>query len=464
MASTFVLPPQQRTVGNNNIQAETITTSSTTVLETRCDTFNVAGPTSIESIVFTEGASQESPGTGKGRLWVRDDTPNVLVFTDEDGTDIPLPVASGPTLEEVLTEGNSAGMQSIINVGTLSSTTSFSETGFNSVAMTNTVDVTKGHSYGVCIGANSSLGGGTYILQGFFNDYFQSYSNMPSGGMLVNPKMAYGAPTHNILLTGATVTFINSTQFNVVAVGTGIGVGPLGSGTTGTLFSNMYEFTITPASWVAGLAFQFLSVSSQSNRGVSIGSVAPTNVKGTTSSCVHIGNHITNNAYGVLINTGSTTTGSVYGTSIGSFGSGSINGRIGHNNSNTSSNSSFHLVIGNDNIFTQTTSKTALHVGTGTNSANWNGIHFGYNTKGVVGYSTTSSRAQLAIGSGAATNAINQIAINLSAGGMGTPGSLRTSLARTVRGLGAQPLPTNCNFLNVTIGGTTLRIQLYDTA
>ena len=46
-------------------------------------------------INFTEGTSAFSSVAGEGQLWVRNDTPNVLVFTDDAGTDFDLNTAGG---------------------------------------------------------------------------------------------------------------------------------------------------------------------------------------------------------------------------------------------------------------------------------------------------------------------------------------------------------------------------------
>lgn len=64
-------------------------------------------------------SSPVSPVAGKGVLWVRNDTPNALVFTDDAGTDYDLTGDSVvDTLAEVLAVGNTTGGNDIILSGT----------------------------------------------------------------------------------------------------------------------------------------------------------------------------------------------------------------------------------------------------------------------------------------------------------------------------------------------------------
>lgn len=59
---------------------------------------NITGTLDIDSgdLVLNEKADHtETPTAGKGQLWVRNDTPNVIVFTDDAGTDTVLSAGSG---------------------------------------------------------------------------------------------------------------------------------------------------------------------------------------------------------------------------------------------------------------------------------------------------------------------------------------------------------------------------------
>ncbi len=70
------------------------------------------------SILFNETPSQSVPGTGKGRLWVRNDMPNVLIFTNEAGIDLYLGSLS------VREEGSNLGQFTALNFvgGTVTAT------------------------------------------------------------------------------------------------------------------------------------------------------------------------------------------------------------------------------------------------------------------------------------------------------------------------------------------------------
>lgn len=65
-----------------------------------------------DPVTLNENASVPggAPAAGKGKIWVRNDSPNVLIFTDDAGTDIDLTSGgSTPTLSQVLGAGSSTG-------------------------------------------------------------------------------------------------------------------------------------------------------------------------------------------------------------------------------------------------------------------------------------------------------------------------------------------------------------------
>jgi len=78
---------------------------------------DTTGGTQIEvsagdPVTLNENASVPggSPAAGKGKIWIRNDTPNVLIFTDDAGTDIDLTSGgSTPTLSQVLGAGAATG-------------------------------------------------------------------------------------------------------------------------------------------------------------------------------------------------------------------------------------------------------------------------------------------------------------------------------------------------------------------
>ena len=127
------------TVGNNvivssMIQSSSTATSTTTLLcindsvDASSYAINAIGNVNIDGKLTVSGlidptglvldeqsASPASPVAGFGTLWVKNDTPNILVFTDDTGTDHELSGAGVvDTLSEVLTAGNTTGGNNIV--------------------------------------------------------------------------------------------------------------------------------------------------------------------------------------------------------------------------------------------------------------------------------------------------------------------------------------------------------------
>lgn len=72
--------------GNTKVAVDTTTVALSTGINVTLDT----------GILFTERAAvPAAPGAGNGYLWVRNDTPNVLVYTDDAGTDTVLGAGGG---------------------------------------------------------------------------------------------------------------------------------------------------------------------------------------------------------------------------------------------------------------------------------------------------------------------------------------------------------------------------------
>jgi hypothetical protein len=69
----------------NSITGRQVNTSNVNIVPTTSGSGLTA-----KNILICDTSSQPTPGAGKGRVWVRDDTPNVLVFTDDVGTDTEL--------------------------------------------------------------------------------------------------------------------------------------------------------------------------------------------------------------------------------------------------------------------------------------------------------------------------------------------------------------------------------------
>ena len=81
---------------------------------------NTATSENEKLIIFDETSTVPIPATpGTGRIWVRDDTPNVLIFTDDTGADTVLSGGGAvQTLSSVLSTGNTTGNNSITLTGT----------------------------------------------------------------------------------------------------------------------------------------------------------------------------------------------------------------------------------------------------------------------------------------------------------------------------------------------------------
>ncbi len=83
---------------------------------------NISGKLTVGGLIDPTGLVLDEQNTvpsvtvaGKGTVWVRDDSPNVLVFTDDAGTDTVL-TAMGPTppLSDVLIAGDTTGANNIV--------------------------------------------------------------------------------------------------------------------------------------------------------------------------------------------------------------------------------------------------------------------------------------------------------------------------------------------------------------
>jgi hypothetical protein len=89
---SFVFPTARVRGNGQNLQAENISIRKLNAEGITATTISTTGGggVSADNLLLCESASQSSPAAGKGRVWVRSDTPNVLVFTDDAGTDTDL--------------------------------------------------------------------------------------------------------------------------------------------------------------------------------------------------------------------------------------------------------------------------------------------------------------------------------------------------------------------------------------
>ena len=100
--------------------------------------------TLVGDMVFAErGDHASTPAAGYGYLWVRDDDPSALIFTNDAGTDIPLGTASY-TFQNGITEAGA-----VVELGG---------------ALTDTVEITTGGTYDLILYVNSP---GNYWNSGF---------------------------------------------------------------------------------------------------------------------------------------------------------------------------------------------------------------------------------------------------------------------------------------------------------
>ena len=73
----------------------------------KCNSMEVSNVTASKlgtSLIISESSTQEAQSAGRGKLWVRDDSPNVLIFTNDEGTELEL--GDGGSLREVTQTGS----------------------------------------------------------------------------------------------------------------------------------------------------------------------------------------------------------------------------------------------------------------------------------------------------------------------------------------------------------------------
>ena len=90
---SFVLP--QPTLKSKNLECNTLKCNNVAVN-------NLTASNLGTSVVISESSTQSTPASGKGKLWVRDDSPNVLIFTNDEGTELELGGGGGGGLGDVL--------------------------------------------------------------------------------------------------------------------------------------------------------------------------------------------------------------------------------------------------------------------------------------------------------------------------------------------------------------------------
>lgn len=126
------------------IEASTVTTDS---LRDRADE-SLIDP---DTILLDESATQPPPGARRGRLWVRDDTPNVPVFTNDAGNDIEMPL----TLATVLSIDTGADGEDVRDVSSLT---------FDGPVLIGSVGAPAAGTTGVFIGADATGTAAGYVI------------------------------------------------------------------------------------------------------------------------------------------------------------------------------------------------------------------------------------------------------------------------------------------------------------
>jgi hypothetical protein len=200
----------------------------------------VGGLIDPTGMVFDEQATVPggAPGAGKGTLWVRNDTPNVLVFTDDAGTDwdlntgssSPWTVSSNVIYPSTLTDDVAIGASSMSGTEKLYvyQSASGTATGFVnvlSIADLNDANIT-GDVIGVASGWDCGLSGG-----GALSGYYAAFEALQDSGTASGTGIeAYGFRCRGLGSSGSVdkaygvyihAQFANSTGYGIYQEGDG---------------------------------------------------------------------------------------------------------------------------------------------------------------------------------------------------------------------------------------------------
>ncbi len=199
---------------------------------------DVSGTVETEGLILDEAATvpEDPNGTTQGMLWVRDDNPNVLVFTDNTGVDTVL--GSGGALATVLGVGNTTGGTPIIL------TTGDAILG-ETAATAGTLTLTGGTSTGAANGGNVTITSGS--VSGGTNENCGDVNIL--GAVATNANGDGGA----INLTGGASTAGNSGGGNVnITGGNAVGTTGQGGGITLTTGDSTGASSCAPLALVGG--------------------------------------------------------------------------------------------------------------------------------------------------------------------------------------------------------------------
>jgi hypothetical protein len=313
----FTLPPTTvRGVGTHKQTIETLIAKSfrgssmeSAVVITDSLTDRTGAPIINQSfLLFDESASQASPAAGQGRVWVRNDTPSKLVFTNDTGITIPLT----PALSDVLQIGTNAGNQEIVNVSRLNFNAGIEIGNANASATTaSSNEIAIGQNavsnaqYSVVIGKNASSTNQYAVCNGYSCIITAVAPNAnDEGGVAVGssihsygPGICVGRAIQNL------VTNQDAGNANIF-----IGQNITMNGSQGGAIAIGNSAVPAPLSVVIGANAQSLG----SERQVCIGNAASVGSKysvavGDSSSCSVIGD-LTGGGYGVAIGALAVTT------------------------------------------------------------------------------------------------------------------------------------------------------------
>lgn len=397
MSSTqlFSNPPAHLRSKNSHAEfTDTLRSKSMRVSTLECNTLvtdNLVDRTGAiivnnNNILLSETSSQPNPGAGNGVLWVRDDAPNVLVFTNDEGTENVLLT----DLEKVLEVSNNAQNQTLSNVTQVDFTagieigtaTQSSSTGDNTqIAIGQGATSTAANA--IVIGFNSSTDNANSTVIGYNCDVSNVTPNSDGPGAIAigSEIQLYGGSSiaigRNIEISSSIAGYKYSDSYPSICIGQNITDGGLRFG--GILIGNSISVTTNSNISIGNSATHTSNSRNSINVGhqSTVGTKYSTQIGHNTTS----GNNVGGGACIVIGHSAYTVSGT--GMSIG-YNSGITNtsafaSSLGYR---ARCSGGFSLAIGKS---TNTSGTSSLVVGSNSNTS--------YNNSTILGASITG-RAQ----------------------------------------------------------------------
>lgn len=328
----FTLPPSRgRSFGTHlssfeslrskNLRVDTIE-SETVVTDNLLDR---AGDPIVNTsyILLDETAAEPTPNAGEGRIWVRNDTPSKLIFTNDTGTDVPIT----PGLADVLAVDPDAGNLSITNISLLTFTAGIqigNETASASASSPYSVAIGQGASStaanNVVIGRGSSSANQYSVACGYNCDITLKSPNADGpGGVAVGANIASYGPgicigrsivnhaqnqdsANASIMIGQNITYAG-VNGGVIAIGNSVtpGRNSVMVGNAATCLGGVYQVCIGNSAQTGSIGSVAIGNSAYSAKG---GDLAGANYG------VAIGGNASTNAYqGVALGFNATNTG-----------------------------------------------------------------------------------------------------------------------------------------------------------